>query len=294
MNINFEYYKVFYNVAKNKNITKTANELLISQPAISKSIKNLEKQIGCSLFTRNKFGSFLTEEGKVLFNEIKTAIEIIENAEAKIIQMINLESGTLNIGVSNTLTQQYLLPYIKIFNNKYPKIKIKIHTSPTFELINKVRNGIVDFIILNLPYTIPADFNTIILKEIHDCFVASNNFPELKNKTLKIEELNNYPLILLAQGSNGRYFLDNLCTKLGINLNPKFELASYSLVTEFIKNSIGIGLVTKEFVEKELKEKILFEIKTIPSIENRHIGIIHQKSRPLNHCCKNFLELLKE
>jgi len=79
MNINFEYYKIFYNVAKNKNITKTANDLMISQPAISKSIKNLEEQIGCSLFTRNKTGVSLTEEGKILYNEIKNAIEIIEN-----------------------------------------------------------------------------------------------------------------------------------------------------------------------------------------------------------------------
>ena len=113
MNINFEYYKIFYNVAKNKNITKTANELMISQPAISKSIKNLEEQIGCTLFIRNKAGVSLTEEGKVLYEEIKNAINIIDNAEEKIDEMINLESGTLNIGINNTLTQKYLLPYIK-------------------------------------------------------------------------------------------------------------------------------------------------------------------------------------
>lgn len=294
MNINFEYYKIFYNVAKNKNITKTANELMISQPAISKSIKNLEEQIGCSLFTRNKSGVSLTEEGKVLYKEIKNAIEIIENAEDKINEMINLESGILNIGISNTLTQRYLLPYIKVFNQEHPKVKIKIHTNPTYELITKARNGIIDFIILNLPYNIPSDFDKYYLKEIHDCFVANNNYIELKDKTFKLEELNNYPLILLAQGSNGRYFLDNLCTKLGINLIPKFELASYSLVTEFIKSGIGIGLVTKEFVENELKEGSLFEIKTNPIINNRHIGVIYLKNKTLNRCSKELLKLLNK
>jgi len=293
MNINFEYYKIFYNVAKNKNITKTANDLMISQPAISKSIKNLEEQIGCSLFTRNKTGVSLTEEGKILYNEIKNAIEIIENAENKLNEMLNLESGILNIGISNTLTKQYLLPYIKEFNQKYPKINIKIHTNPTFELIAKARNGLIDFIILNLPYNIPKDFEKNILKDIHDCFVANNNFSILKNKTINLEELNNYPLILLAQGSNGRYFLDNLCTKLSINLKPKFELASYSLVTEFIKSGIGIGLVTKEFIEKELKDQSLFEIKTNPSIEKRHIGLIYLKNQSLNYAAKEFIKLLK-
>ena len=69
MNINFELYKIFYNVAKNKNITKAANKLMISQPAISKSIKNLEEQLACTLFIRNKTGVVLTEEGKMFYEQ---------------------------------------------------------------------------------------------------------------------------------------------------------------------------------------------------------------------------------
>ena len=67
MNINLDLYKVFYHVAKNKNITKAANELNITQPGISKAIKNLEEQLGCSLFIRTKTGVILTEEGKVFY-----------------------------------------------------------------------------------------------------------------------------------------------------------------------------------------------------------------------------------
>lgn len=294
MNINFEYFKVFYFVAKNKNISKAANELMISQPAVSKTLKNLEEQMGCSLFSRGKNGVNLTEEGVVLYNEVKNAIEIIDNANSKVNEMIDLEAGILNIGISNTLTKQFLLPYIKEFNNKYPKVKIKIHTEPTYELITKARNGLVDFIILNLPYNIPDDFLKENLKEIHDCFVASNNFSKLKNKTIKLEELNNYPLILLAKGSNGRYFLDDICAKLNITLNPKFELASYSLVTEFIKSGIGIGLVTREFVLDELRDGSLFEVNVSPTTPNRQIGLIYLKNKVFNRCSSKFLEALKE
>lgn len=294
MNINFEYFKVFYFVAKNKNISKAANELMISQPAVSKTLKNLEEQMGCSLFSRGKNGVNLTEEGVVLYNEVKNAIEIIDNANSKVNEMIDLEAGILNIGISNTLTKQFLLPYIKEFNNKYPKVKIKIHTEPTYELITKARNGLVDFIILNLPYNIPDDFLKENLKEIHDCFVASNNFSNLKNKTIKLEDLNNYPLILLAKGSNGRYFLDDICAKLNITLNPKFELASYSLVTEFIKSGIGIGLVTREFVLDELRDGSLFEVSVSPTTPNRQIGLIYLKNKVFNRCSSKFLEALKE
>lgn len=292
MNINFEYYKIFYNVAKNKNITKTANDLMISQPAVSKCIKNLETQIGCSLFVRNKFGVSLTEEGITLYNEIKNAIEIIENAENKIDEIINLESGCLNIGISNTLTQKYLLPYIKKFNKKYPKVKINIHTGTSYDYINKARNGLLDFIIINLPFNVPNDFEKKELIKIHDCFVANENFANLRNKKLKLEDLNKYPLILLAKGSNGRYFLDEYCLKHGINLNSKFELASYSLVSEFIKSGIGIGLLTREFIKEELENNTLFELNTNFNLENRSIGIIYLKNKTLNRCSKEFIKLL--
>ena len=294
MNINLELYKIFYNVAKNKNISKTANELLISQPSISKSIKNLEDQVGCQLFIRSKYGVILTEEGKIFYDQIKTAMEIINNAELKLKEIINVESGVLNIGVSHTLTQKYLMPYIKLFHKEYPKIKLNIITGPTQTLFAKARNGLVDFIILNLPYVIPVDFKTEILKEIQDIFVATDNFKELKNKTLSLEELNNYPLILISKGSNTRYFLDNFTGENNVILNPEMELASYSLVDEFTKLGLGIGYLTKEFIESELNNKELFEVKTTPKIPKRQIGIIYPDNKLLSKSSTKFVELLKK
>lgn len=293
MNINLELYKIFYNVAKNKNISKTANELLISQPSISKAIKNLEDQVGCQLFIRSKYGVVLTEEGKIFYDQIKTAMEIINNAEFKLKEIINVEAGVLNIGVSHTLTQKYLMPYIKLFHKEYPKIKLNIVTGPTQTLFAKSRNGLVDFIILNLPYVIPSDFKTEILKEIQDIFVATDNFKELKNKTLTLEELNNYPLILISKGSNTRYFLDNFTGENNVILTPEMELASYSLVDEFTKMGLGIGYLTKEFIEEELNNKELFEIKTTPKIPKRQIGIIYPDNKLLSKSSTKFVELLK-
>lgn len=293
MDINLEFYKIFYHVAKNQNITKTANELMISQPAISKSIKKLEELLGCSLFIRNKFGVILTNEGKYFYEQIKQAMNVIDNAENKLKEIITLEIGTLNIGISNTLTQEFLLPYLKYFHNKYPKIKIKIHTDPSFMLIKKARNGLVDLIILNLPYNVPNDFEQIKLKKIHDSFITGNKFKELKNKTVPLQELTNYPLILTTQGSNTRYFLDDFCTKLNINLTPEIELASISLVTKFTKAEFGIGLITKEYIKEELEKGILFEVKTIPALPTRNIGTIFLKNESLSHCAKEFLNLIK-
>lgn len=294
MNVNYELYKTFYSVAKNKNITKAAHELMISQPAVSKSIKTLEDQVGCTLFIRNKYGVSLTEEGETFYKNIKPAIEMIEHAEETLQETLNLDYGTLSIGVSNTLTRKYLLPYIKKFHEQYPRIKIKISTSPTFELITQARNGLIDFIILNLPYQLPSDFKETKLKEVNDCFIASKDWKELKGKTIPLKEINNYPLILIAKGSNTRIFLDDFCEKNNIMLSPEMELASHSLVTAFTKIGLGIGYATKEFLKKDLKEQTLFEIKTAPTIPPRQIGATYLKQKQLNKASLIFLNLLKE
>lgn len=294
MNVNYELYKTFYSVAKNKNITKAAHELMISQPAVSKSIKTLEDQVGCTLFIRNKYGVSLTEEGETFYKNIKPAIEMIEHAEETLQETLNLDYGTLSIGVSNTLTRKYLLPYIKKFHEQYPRIKINISTSPTFELITQARNGLIDFIILNLPYQLPSDFKEATLKEVNDCFIASKDWKELKGKTIPLKEMNNYPLILIAKGSNTRIFLDDFCEKNNIMLSPEMELASHSLVTAFTKIGLGIGYATKEFLKKDLKEQTLFEIKTTPTIPPRQIGATYLKQKQLNKASLTFLNLLKE
>ena len=126
MNINLELYKVFYYVAKNESISRAANELLISQPAISKSIKNLEEQINTNLFIRKRDGVLLTEAGEIIYKKIKDAMDLIYSAENDLEVLTNMESGIINIGASKTILHEFLMPYIKEFHIKYPKINIII------------------------------------------------------------------------------------------------------------------------------------------------------------------------
>ena len=120
-NINLNLYKTFYDVAKAGSFSKAALNTYTSQPAISKSIKNLEEQLGGQLFVRTKRGVILTEEGKEFYNYIKQAIEYISNAENKFTELINLETGCIKIGISTTLTKEFLLPYLEVFH----KVKVR-------------------------------------------------------------------------------------------------------------------------------------------------------------------------
>jgi len=163
MNVDFELYRIFYTVANNGNITKAAEELMISQPAISKTIKNLEEQLGGKLFVRTKRGVILTEEGKELYKYISKAMEYIKCAENRFTELINLDVGSIRIGISTTLTKEFLLPYLEVFHEKYPKIDIQIITNMSNELIFKLKNGLLDIVFMNITrYTVPITNPPII------------------------------------------------------------------------------------------------------------------------------------
>jgi len=288
MNINFELYRVFYTVANTGNITKAAEELMISQPAISKSIKNLEEQLGGQLFIRTKRGVILTDEGKEFYNYISRAMEYIYNAENKFKDLINLNTGTIKIGISTTLTKEFLTPYLEIFHSKYPKIDIQIITNLSGELIPKLKNGLIDIMILNIvDESFDKDINIIPCKEIQDCFVVNSTYKDLINKELSFSDLNDYPLILQSKGSNTRKFLDDLVIKHNVVLKPIMELASYSLVVEFSKIGLGIGYVTKDYINKEL-----FILNIKENIPKRSVGIATSKTHLPSFSAKKLIEII--
>lgn len=293
MNIDFELYRIFYVVANHCNITKASEELSISQPAISKSIKNLEEQLGGQLFVRTKRGVVLTEEGKEFYNYIKQAIEYINNAENKFTDLINLETGCIKIGISTTLTKEFLLPYLEEFHSLYPKIDIQIITNLTSDLMPKLRNGLIDIVILNLnDKNYGNDIDIIKCRKINDCFVVNNKYNYLTLKEVSIKELNNYPLILQAKGSNTREFLDNIARENGVVLKPNIELASYSLVVEFSKIGLGIGYATKEYIKEAIKNKELYELELKEKIPSRYIGVALSKNHVPNFSTKKLIEII--
>lgn len=291
MNINLELYKTFYYVAKNKSITRAANELCISQPAISKSIKTLEEQIGSVLFVRQRDGVQLTEVGELIYKKVKNAMELIESAENDLNSAYNLEHEYINIATSKTIIQEYLMPYIREFYNKYPNIKIRIFTDKTNVVIPKANLGLIDVIITNLPANVPDNFNEVKLTELHDSFVASEKFSYLKGKKITLDEFKELPLITLTKDTINRTRLDDFCVSNNIQITPEMEFGSNSLIKEFALGGFGIGMLTKEHVKKELDDGSLFELDVDISLEDKYLGALYTKenNRPIT---KKFLDFL--
>ncbi len=291
MNIDYELYRIFYIVAKNGNITRASKELLISEPAVSKSIKNLEGYLGAPLFTRTKKGVNLTTEGITLYEYISKGIEYFKSGEAKFNELINLESGTIRIGINTTLTKEFLMPYLETFHKLYPNINIEIRTNLTSELKSMLKDGLIDMHILNLTNEeTKNDFNIIKCKTITDCFVSNKPIKE----KISIKDLNNYPLILQDKNSNTRKFLDDFTNKYEITLKPKIEIGSYYLVSEFSRIGLGIGYVTKNYIKNNLDNKELFIVPIKEIIPSREIGILLNKNTTPNFSTKELIKIITQ
>ena len=291
MKTNLELYKTFYYVAKNGNITQASNELMISQPAVSKSIKVLERDLDTKLFDRHKDGVSLTQAGEILYKKIRRAMELIISAEKDITSLNNMELGTINIGAGNTIMQRYLMPYIKEFHDLYPNINVIVHTVVTDELIKMAQVGLVDIVFTHLPNDIPDNFNLIKLKELHDILVVNKDSKYL-NKTIS-KKLSTLPLILLPSAASNRKNFNQFCASNNIIINPLMEIGNDLIIEDSALNGLGVGLVVKEYVQDRLNNKELFELKTSFDLDSKYLACLVEPSKKNNIIIKNFIKLLK-
>lgn len=289
MNINLELYRIFYTVAKNKHMTKASEELHISQPAISQSIKKLEDELGGTLFLRSNKGMDLTSEGKMFFEYVKGALELINNAENEFTSFKDLSKGDIKIGVSTTLTKLILLEPLKKFHLDYPNINISITNDLTSNLVNDLKLGKLDFIIFNESNIKESNLELLKLKELKQGFMYNPAF--YSDDITSFKDLNKYPLILQKTQSNSRKLLDYISLNNNVILKPKMEVVSQDLITEFVNIGLGIGFVIIDLANKKFDN--LKELHINKKIPNINIYLATNKSISLTFASKTFIKYLK-
>lgn len=288
MNIDLELYRVFYTVAKNKHMTKASEELHISQPAISQSIKKLEEQLGGTLFIRSNKGMELTSEGKMFYDYVKGALELINNAENEFTSFKDLSKGEVKIGASTTLTKIVLMDAIKEFHSDYPNIDIHITNDLTSNLIIDLQKGKLDFVIFNEGDIKETNIVTEKIKSLKHGFIYN---PKYFSDTIKsLDELNNYPLILQKKESNSRKYLDSYALKNNVFLNAKTEVVSQDLVLEFTDAGFGIGFGIIALVNRNFPN--LKELNINKSIPPSSIYLAKNKTINLPFASKKLLDYL--
>ena len=295
MEQNLSTYRIFFEVAKQGNISKAAESLYISQPAISKTIVRLEDNLNVKLFKRNSRGVSLTEEGEVLFRHVQEAIHHIEEAENALQKMKDYHIGHLDIGASTTLCRYILLPYLKKFMEEFPNIQINLKNQDSAKNIQVLEAQDIDIALVAIPKHLSPNQKVILEQEVEDIFVASPKYIE----NLKALHGNNFSLfqnatVMLMDDKNvSRHYIDMYIRENQLDFKQVIALNTMDLLIDFAKIDMGISCVIRSFVAKDLENGSLVQIDIAPPIPRRKIGFMYHA----NNCSKSlesFLSFLEK
>ena len=293
MSVKLELYRVFKEVAEAGNITAAAQTLFISQSAVSQSIKQLEAELQTRLFARNSRGVTLTADGRMLYEYVRSAMGLLETGEEKLSQSRDLQMGHLTIGASDTVTSQFLLPYLDRFHRQYPAIHIQIISGRSHKVLGLLQSGKVDIAIASTPQE-GASQETFPCLATHSIFVAGAEYPCDFDHVYTLEEIARFPLILLERKASSRLYLEKYFLQNGLHLNPEIELGARSLLVDLAAIGFGVAGVTEEFVRRELESGRLRKLRTSFDIPPRSVDLCVLRDVPLTSAAQRFSDFIRE
>lgn len=290
--VNLDLYRVFYMVAKSGSLTKAAEELYISQPAVSRSIKQLETQLGVTLFTRTHRGMQLSAQGgKLIFDEVERALTLLVDAENRISARKTTATGTLRIGASDTIFEYFLADRIVDFHERFPDVNIDLVADLTPSTIEKLKEDKCDVAFVNLPIDDDPDLKLHgSCMRLHDTFVAGEKYKTLAEGELPLSALEKYPLVFMDKDTVARRSIDAFLRSVGVTLQPTIEVGSWDLMKRLVVRGMGIGVIPSEYITKEREQGKLFPLQTNIALPTRSVGILLHKSAPVSYAVHCFIE----
>ena len=249
---NYEYYRIFYYVAKYQSLTKAANILRSNQPNITRCMNKLEQELGCRLLLRSSQGVTLTPEGKRLYEHVSVACEHIRAAEKELSGSRSLETGSISIGASETALHVMLLQKLKAFHAFYPNIRLRIFNHSTPQALAALKSGSVDLAVVTTPTGASKPLRELPLTPFQEILVGGPGFAKLAARKLTFKSLLDYPLICLGRETMTYRFYEQLFLKKGLPFQVDTEAATTDQVLPLVKNDLGLGFLPESFAKEAL------------------------------------------
>lgn len=224
MNISYDHYRIFYYVAKYRSITQAATILLSNQPNVTRTIKNLEKELDCVLFIRSRQGVRLTPEGEKLFEHIRIAIEHIEAGEEEVALKKTMQQGIVTIGASELALHCLLLPILKEYRQLYPGIRIRVSNHSTPQALNALKNGLVDVAVVTTPLDCSDSLKSTPIKNIQEVAICGTAFSFLEKNSLHFQSLLSIHLFVWVSRQKHSIFIQSSSNKMGLSFPQVLKL----------------------------------------------------------------------
>ena len=279
----------FIEVAKQKSFTKASQVLCLSQPTLSKMVKNLEEALEVELLDRSSKKVVLTAAGEIVFEEGQKILGSFEDLSSLVNDMMNLKKGKLKIGVPPLIAVLFFPKIIREFRELYPGITIQLVEKSAAEVRQDVKNGTLDFGVDLLP--VEGEFDVVpFIDEEMMLFVHSSS-PLATKEEVSLIEIKDEPFVYFQEDSKLRQLVVEECRKLGFEPTISYESFNWDLISEMVAENLGISIFPKSVVKKV----DLSKVKVIPLVNppiSWKLGIILKKEKYVSYAAKEMIKYI--
>lgn len=293
MSATYDYYRIFYFVAKYRSFTQAARVLMNSQPNITRAMNNLERELGCRLFRRSNRGVTLTPEGERLFAYVEIAQEHLQAGEAELTSAKNLLSGSISIGTSEIALHGLLLPVLREFHAAYPDIHIRVTNHSTPQAIAAVKSGAVELAVVTAPAGTARPLREEPLMTFRDILIGGSAFGALTGEELELADLLRHPIVSLERNTKTYAFYAQMFAMQGLSLRPDIEVATADQILPMVKYDLGLGFLPEFFAREAMEKGEVFEIPLKERLPERQICLVRDSRRPLSAAAQRFCGMLR-
>lgn len=288
MHLTLQQLKIFESVSRLGSFTLAANELFITQPAVSIQIKRLEDQVGLPLFEQVAKKTFPTAAGKAMYDASLDILNRVDDIKISIDELKGTVKGTLRMSV--VTTAKYFLPeLLGAFLQKYPDVEPKLKFTNRARVIERLMNNEDDFVLMG---QIPKDENLEAYPFLNNILgiVAYKDHPLAKKKNIAIKELTNERFLIREQGSGTRFVFDKYLQEHGANIEPYMELGSSEALKQAVMANLGIAVLSLHSVqlERDVNKLTVLDVEGFPL--KRRWYAVHLKGKKLSLLARTFLD----
>jgi DNA-binding transcriptional LysR family regulator len=282
----------FYEVAKYKSFTKASAVLHISQPSLSKMVKNLEDELEMELIDRSSRQIELTEAGEIVFEQSKMILENLDNLSSSLYDLMNLKKGKITIGIPPLIGFLFFPKIIKKFKTLYPDIQIRMVEHGANKVQQEVSDGLLDLAVVVLPINKEKYEIVSFLTERLMLFVHSSH-PFAKRKSIEMKELHDESFILFKEGFTLHDRVIQECLDAGFRPKIAYESSQWDFISGMIGENLGVSIFPESIAKKVDQDKVKAIPITNPSLPYE-LGIIKKKDKYATYATKELIKMLRE
>lgn len=291
MNISYDAYRVFFYTAKYRSFTLAARALQNSQPNITRTIKNLEQALGCTLFLRNNRRVELTQDGETLYRHVSDAFEQLQAGEEALRRGGGLDGGILRITATEVALRVFLLPVLSQFRARYPGVHIKLLNSSTPAAIEELSKGLADLAFVTTPVDITGKLRSTPLTDVREVAVCGGAYPFLTGCKVTLEALSGYPMISLGEHGSTYRFYSQFFADHHVPFEPDIEAATADQILPMVKANLGIGFVPASFLSEADWGQSIYPIDLVQKLPPRQVCLVESVQQPTAAAAKELKKI---